>query len=552
MKKIFKENSIVPLIGNEAVALGAVEAGIGYATAYPGTPSSEVGNLLYKIKEDYGFKMEYSTNEIVALESGAGAAFAGVRTIVAMKHFGANVAMDALIPIAYTKPRAGLVIVIADDPGCHSSAQSEQDSRVFAKNLYLPILEPATPQEAKDFTKLAFEISEKFQKAVIIRLTTRVSHQSAPVKVGKFKKIKTKGKFVKDLKRFNTMPPIVFEQKRELLALKDKFSQYFEKLGLNKIAGNKGKIGIIASGASYLYALEAMKELAVSLPILKVETFYPFPEGKLKKFLKNKTKVLVLEEVIGLIEDEIKIFAKDNNIKIQIFGKNIIEPVGEMDSDRALKALAKVIGKKYKKPKIINPKLIKRTPKFCPGCPYWAIFGTLQRVVDEKKVVFTGDIGCYMMGYFPPFEMQDTLLCMGSSVSVGHGISKNTNQKVIAMIGDSTFFHAGLPGIINIVNNGSNPLIIVFENNITAMTGRQPHPGTPLSIKKHDGKAEIRIEEILKVIGIKNLAVIDPIKENDLLEKKMKEFLNKKEASAIVCRHNCAYISSLEKMEVKY
>ncbi len=553
MKKIFKEKSIVPLIGNEAVALGAIEAGISYATAFPGTPSSEVGNLLYKAKESYGFKMEYSVNEIVALETAAGVAFSGLRAIAAMKHFGANVAMDALIPIAYTKPRAGLVLVIADDPGCHSSAQSEQDSRVFAKNLYVPILEPSTPQEAKDFTKLAFEISEKFKKLVIIRLTTRVSHQSAPVRVGKFRQIKKIGKFIKDLKRFNTMPPIVFEQKKELLELEPKFSEYINKAGLNKIIGkSQGKIGLITSGVSHLYALEALKNFGISLPILKIESFYPFPKKKIESFIKNKDKVLVLEEVIGLIEEETRILAQKLKIKTKIFGKDIITPVNEMNTNKVESALAKVLGKKYQEPRIKKINLIKRTPKFCPGCPYWAIFGTLQRVLNKKKIVFTGDIGCYMMGYFPPFEMQDTLLCMGASLGLAHGISKATKQKVVAMIGDSTFFHAGMPQIVNILNNSSNPLIIVFENNITAMTGRQPHPGTPLSLKKHDGKAEVKIENVLKAMGVKNLVVVDPIKENDILEKKIKEFLPKKEASVIVCRHNCAYISSLEKMEIKY
>lgn len=551
MEKIFQKNAIIPLLGNEAIVLGALESGVGFVSTYPGTPASEIGNFFYEIKDSYRIYMEYSTNEIVALEAAAGAAYSGVRALVAMKHFGVNVAMDALIPIAYTRPRAGLVIVIVDDPGCHSSAQSEQDSRVFIENLNLVTLEPADPLEARKFTKLAFKISEKFQKAVIIRTTTRVAHQTAAIKVGKIPRAKIKGKFLKDLKRFNTMPPRVLSQKRELLALKKPIENYLNKTELNPIIdGQLKNVGIIASGAGYLYCLEALENLNVSLPILKIDTFYPLPIKKIRQFLENKKKVFVVEEVIGLIEEKIKAEVGPMDKKIEILGKNLLEPVGELNPDKITEVLAQVLKSKYKKPKELKMNLIKRTPRFCQGCPYWSIFSALKNAVDSKKVIFVGDIGCYMIGYFPPFELQDILLCMAASVGVSHGITQATNQKVIAMLGDSTLFHAGLPGLLNIVNNNSNPLIIIFDNGITAMTGRQPNPGTPLKFKKHDGKAEIKIEKLLQAIGIKNI-VLDPVRQNKILEKKIKEFISKKEARAIICRRPCVYIGELEKSEIK-
>lgn len=451
MAKAFQENSITPLLGNEAVVVAALESGVGFVSHYPGSPAAEIGDVFYKIKEDYGVYVEYSTNEIVALEAAAGAAFSGVRSLVSMKHFGLNVGMDALIPLAYTKPRAGLVIVVCDDPGCHSSAQSEMDSRVFIDNLNILMLEPSDPAEVKEFTKLAFEISEKFQKPVLIRLTTRLSHQTAPVKINTIPKPETKGKFIKDQKRFNTMVSNVLSQKRELLAMKSQLEDFISKTKLNPIINGSDKsVGVISSGVSHLYLLEAMEKLKVSLPILKIDTFYPLPGGKISRFLEDKTKVLVIEEIIGLIEEKIRAEAQKKNLKTEIFGKNLIEPVGELNPDRVTTALAGFLGIQYEKPKEIEANLTKRTPRFCPGCPYWLIYEAVKNSIDKNEVIFSGDIGCYMIGYYPPYEMQDTLLCMGASVSVAHGISKATGQKVIAFIGDSTLLHAGIQGIIKI------------------------------------------------------------------------------------------------------
>lgn len=553
MENIFEENLILPLLADEAVVVGALESGCGFVSTYPGCPAAEIGDLMYKIKDDYDVYMEYSTNEIVAVEAAAGAAFAGVKALVAMKHFGINVAMDALIPIAYTKPRAGLVIIVCDDPGCHSSAQSEQDSRAFIENLNLLTLEPSDPQEAKEFTKLAFEISEKFQKPVIIRMTVRVAHQTAAVKIGKIPKSKSKGEFIKDLKRFHTAPSLVLGQKRELLTMKDELEKELAKTNLNPIIdGAEKEIGVITSGVSYLYVLGALEKLKISLPILKIDTFYPLPTGKINLFLQDKTRILVFEEIIGLIEEKIRAEAQRTNLKIEIFGKNLMEPFGELNPSRVIEALAQFLEIKYEKPEETKSDLVARTPRFCTGCPNWSIFEAIKNSVNKDEVVFSGDIGCYMMGFYPPFELQDILLCMGASLSIAHGISKTTGQKVIAMIGDSTLIHAGLPGIINIINNYSSPLIIVFNNGTTAMTGQQPHPATPLEFKTHDGKAEINIENLLKAIGVKNIAVLDPVSQNQLLKEKIKEGISKKEVSVIICKHPCVYINHLEKLEIRY
>jgi indolepyruvate ferredoxin oxidoreductase alpha subunit len=268
--------------------------------------------------------------------------------------------------------------------------------------------------------------------------------------------------------------------------------------------------------------------------------------------LKNKNKVIIFEEVIGLIEEKIRAEAQRRGLKTEIFGKNLMEPIAELNPDRVMEALTQFLNIEYKKPKQVENKLTPRTPRFCTGCPDWSIYEAIKNSVNKDEVVFVGDIGCYMMGYYPPFELQDILLCMGSSLSVAHGISKTTSQKVIAMVGDSTLLHAGLQGIINIVNNYSSPLIIVFNNGTTAMTGQQPHPATPLEFKTHDGKAEINLENLLKAIGIKNIVVLDPVSQNQLLKEKIKEELSRKEASVIICRHPCVYINHLEKMEIQY
>ncbi len=550
-----KENRKVFLLGNEAVVRGALEAGVQYVSTYPGTPASEIGNNLYQIqnsdKKIKNLHFEFSVNEKVAIEGAAGAAFSGLRSLVAMKNFGLNVASDFLLPLVYTGIKAGMVILIADDPSCWSSAQSEENTRAFAYLSHIPILEPSTPQECKDFVKLGFELSEKFDIPIMVRETTRVSHQSAPVKLDKINISRTvlgNAKFIKNHKKFVTMPPRVLEMHQELLEKIEKIRNYSEKSPLNKIEEGSTSIdlGIITSGISYLYVKEAIKELNLSLPVLKLGFFHPLPKKKIKKFIKGLKKVLIVEELDPYLEREITVLAKQANCQLEIVGKELISEVGELKPEIVIQAVAKISKINYKL-LTINYKLPgeKRHPQLCSGCPYWLIFSGIKRATKGKDVIFGGGIGCYMLAGLPPHNIQDYLYCMGASAGIAHGIAKASGptfakastgkQKVISLMGDSTFFHSGIPPIINAVFNKSNPLIIIMNNSTTAMTGHQPHPA---AAKVED---KIDIESLVRSCGVKNLKVIDPVKQNELV-KTIQEFLNKKEVSVIIARHPCKFV----------
>lgn len=541
-----KTGKKIIMLGNEAIVRGAIESGVQFVSTYPGTPASEIGDTFSQISKKQKIYFEFSINEKVALEAAAGAAFSGLRTLVAMKHFGLNVASDFLMPLMYSGVPAGLVIVVADDPGCSSSAQSEQNSRAYSYLAHIPTLEPANPQECKDFVKAAFEISERFQVPVMIRETTRVALQSGPTKLGIIQQRKRKGKFVKQPQRFITMPPRVLEMKKELLKKCEQIKQQISKdISLNKAYHNQSLrqthlgLGIVTSGISFLYTLEALKELGVAMPVLKIDLFYPLPEKNLTKFTKNLKKVLVIEELEPYLEKELRALAQTNNPRLIIWGKNCLSQVNELRPEDVTKAIAKLAGKKWQSPPPPHYHLSKRLPQLCPGCPYWLTFQAVKNVVDTKKTVFGGEIGCYMLAGGPPFCLQDYLYCMGSSISLAHGIKKISRQKIIAFVGDSSFFHAGIPGLINAVYHQSNPLIIILDNQTTAMTGCQPHPG--VDPKKTKQTPVIKIEEIVKACGVKNLKIIDPVNTKEM-EGAIREFLTKPEISVIISRRPCKFI----------
>ena len=527
------------LLGNEAIVQGALESGVEFVSVYPGTPSSEIGNVFFKIAENNGVHFEFSTNEKVALEASVGASFSGLKCLVAMKNFGMNVASDALLPFCYTGTKGPTVIIVADDPSCWSSGQSEENSRAFAYLAHIPILEPSDVQEAKDFTKLGFEISEKFNIPVIVRITTRVAHQRAPVSLGqiKSKKPKKTGKFIKNVHQFVTMPPRVLEMKDELLEKIEKIKQDAEKNAISK--GVSKKTGIITSGISYLHTMEALEEMNIDLPVLKLNFFYPLAEKKIKSFISNLDKVLIVEELEPYLEKEIKILAKDVNPKLRVFGKDLLPVTGELDSEKTMSAISKITGIKHQSPKIISSNLPKRFPRLCDGCPYHFIFSTIKKMAP-KGTIFGGDIGCYMLAGFPPHSIQDYLSCMGSSIGIAHGIKKISNQKLVALIGDSTFFHAGIPVLINTVYNKSNPLIIVMDNRVTAMTGHQPRPGACDAKLGGEDCQDIDIESIVRACGVRHVKTIDPVNIKEL-EVLISDYLNKKEVSVIISKHMCAY-----------
>jgi len=527
-----KPGKKIILLGNEAVVRGALEAGVQFVSTYPGTPASEIGNTFFKIAPKTGVTFEFSTNEKVAMEAGVGASFSGLKTLVGMKNFGLNVALEPLLPFIYTGTLGPTVIFVADDPSCHSSAQSEENTRAFASLAHIPILEPSDAQECKDFTKLAFQISEKYKIPIMVRTTTRVSHQKMPVRLGQLSRIpKPVGKFVKNTDKFVTMPPRVLEMKKELFAKLEKIRAVSEKLTKSSPV-KSGSVGIIASGISYLYVMEALKELNLSLPVLKIDFFYPLPEKKIKTFLGGLKKVLVVEELEPYLEKEVKALAKDANCNLKVFGKDLIPEVGELKPEIVTSAVAKITNTKYK---IQNTKykipIIKRRPQLCSGCPYWLVFGGVKKAVDPKEVIFGGDIGCYMLAGVPPHFVQDYLSCMGSSIGIAHGIKKSTKQKLITFIGDSTLFHSGIPALLNTVFNKSNPLIIIMNNDTTAMTGHQPHPGT----------MGIDIEKIVRACGVKNLKVVDPVNQAEFIET-VREFLKAQEVSVIIAKHPCIFV----------
>jgi indolepyruvate ferredoxin oxidoreductase alpha subunit len=541
-------------LGNEAIIRGALESGVQFVSTYPGTPASEIGNNFFalqkELKDDPKFLFEFSTNEKTAMEAAIGANFSGLKTLVAMKNFGLNVALEPLLPLAYTGTRAPMVIFVADDPGCHSSAQSEENTRPFSVLGHLPMLEPSDAQECKDFTIEAFAISEKFGLPVIVRITTRTAHQRALVALGELapdRKVNLKGEFIKDKRKYVTMMPRLHGMKKEMLAREEKLAQYFEKSKLNRVEGViKGKnqpLGIITSGIAYLHAQEAMEELGVGLPVLKLGMFHPLPEKKIRDFIKGLKKVLVLEEMEPYLEKRIQRLAKDANCKLEIRGVDWRPQVGEMKPEIAAEMIAKFTGKKYTLPKFA-PKfeLPNRPPQLCPGCPYWLVFAAVKKAVDTGKVIFGGDIGCYMIGALPPHELYDYMFCMGSSIGIAHGIKKAAaDQKVIAFIGDATFFHSGIEGLLNAVYNGSNPLIIIMNNDITAMTGHQPHPDSVGAVHP------IPIENMVLACGVKpeNMKIIDQGQSEEFIAA-VREFVDKPEVSVIIARRPCKFVEKKE------
>lgn len=591
MFDILKQKGKAILLGNEAIVRGALEAGVQFVSTYPGTPASEIGDTLSKIQNQssgespktsakskiQNLYFEYSPNEKTALEAGIGASFAGLKTLIAMKHFGLNVCSDSLLPFVYTGCQGGLVIIVGDDPGCHSSAQSEPDTRAFAKLAHIPILEPSDPREAKEFVKIAFKISEKYSLPVMIRITTRLAHQRQSMPLKKFSIKKPKAYFKKEFSRYVTLPPRVLEMKKELLEKIEKIRRISEKSKTNKVIQNlkhrtqSPRAGIITSGVSYLYVMEAQEKLKLNLPILKLGFFYPLPKKKIKNFIKGLEKVLVVEELEPYLEEKVAVLAKEANANLEILGKDILSKakrklgqslpsiVGELRPEYVTSALAEISGKRYLQ-KIYQPiKKIKHIPRFCTGsgCPYWRLFAAIDKALKQasikikpENIVFGGDIGCYMMAGLPHTKKQDYLLNMGSSVGIAHGLQKalsqSSQQKVIALIGDSTFFHAGIPALINTSYNQSNPLIIICDNRITAMTGQQPNPGMG---QTGMGKKvpEIKIEDIARACGVKWVKVIDQEKEFEKLVAVIQEFLAKDEVALIVARHTCWLYEQLKK-----
>jgi len=524
------------LLGNEAIVRGALEAGVNVATTYPGTPSSEIGNTFAKIAKQAGIYFEYSVNEKVALETAAGAAFCGARSIVSMKHYGANVALDSLLPLVYFG--SPFVLVVTDDPGCWSSVQTEQDSRWISRMGFIPTLEPADAQECKEFVVKAFEIAETYKIPVMIRMTTRVCHTRGVVTLGKIKKREGEWKFVKDYDWFLSSSSNTVRHHREVLEKIEKIrEEVSEKDEFNVIEGGSGKMGIITSGVCYSYVKEALRDLNVNLPLLKIGMSYPLPEDKIAEFLSKVDEVLIVEEIEPIIEGEVRKIMATYGIQTRIHGKDLLPRCGEMTLDDVFGVLSKLLGREEE----VSEKVSKRrTPTFCPGCPHRATFFAIKKALGEDKV-FGGDIGCYLLGTYPPYKEQDFVIAMGASVGVSHGIQRAMKQKPVIIIGDSTFFHAGMPGLLNLVFNKGDALMIVLDNRVTAMTGHQPHPGTGMTGMGEETKA-VKIEDIAKAFCADWVEVANAFNVKEV-EEKVRELYSKKGVCVLVVKGECRLLT---------
>ncbi len=542
----------IMLLGNEAIARGATEAGAAFATTYPGTPSSEISLNLFQMSQESDLYFEYSTNEKVALEVAAAAANSGLRTFCMMKHVGLNVAADPLMTLAYVGVTGGMVILTADDPSMFSS-QNEQDNRYYAKFGNLPMLEPSSVPEAKEMIKYAFELSEQLSQPVLLRTTTRINHSNAFVTFGDIKPRKTKGEFIREPSRCVTVPAVSRQLHVKVLEKMSKAQSIGETSQLNIVDGS-GKFGIVTNGVSFHYAQDAVKDLGIenNTKILRLGFSNPMPEKLIKDFLKDCEKVLVIEEGEPFMEEAVKAFAQEDGIIIPIKGKSqeLFSRLYEYDPAMVREKTALFFGVDYTPSENLEnadvPEIPMRPPNLCSGCSHRATFYEVKQAGKDMDIICPTDIGCYTLGFLPPLNMGDFVICMGSSVSTSCGFGQATDQKVVSFIGDSTFFHSGITGLVNAVFNNHNFTLVILENDITAMTGHQPHPGVDMERFGLDGFGRVNIEELVKTLGVKHVSIVKPFKVKKSIET-IKEALEYKGVSVIISQEPCAlYAKSLK------
>lgn len=541
------------LLGNEAAVRGALEAGVAVASTYPGTPSSEIGDVLGQLAEDAGIYFEFSINEKVALEIAAAASASGVRSFTFMKHVGVNVAADSLMSVAYTGVRGGMVLLSADDPSMFSS-QNEQDNRHYARMANIPLLEASNPQEIKDLMLYAYNVSEEFQLPVILRTTTRVSHMRGIVELGPLIKAKSKGYFQKDPSRFVLVPSTARRMHQILVDKMDRITVLSNNSALNTIINNGGRIGVISSGSAFNYVMDIIDQYQLPLNVLKITFSYPFPEKRVLEFLENNKTILVVEEVDPIMEKEILAIIGKNNLNIKVHGKldGTLPKIFEYNPDIILEGLGKMMGVESAASEEEKISLPHRPPTLCPGCPHRAVYYSVNKVSEKLEpgnFIYPTDIGCYTLGIESPYETADYLLSMGSSIGTSSGFSQVTDQRIISFIGDSTFFHAGLPPLINAVHNKHRFLLIILDNRTTAMTGGQPHPGLPVDGMGKEAP-EISIEDLVRAAGVKFLKTVNPLnltKSQEII----KEALQYEGVAVIISKYPCMLLKRAKK-DVKY
>lgn len=514
------------MLGNQAVARGLYEAGCRVASSYPGTPSTEITEQVSLYEEVYA---EWAPNEKVAMEVALGASIGGARSFCAMKHVGLNVAADPLFTAAYTGVNAGMVICVADDQGMHSS-QNEQDSRHYAVSAKVPMVEPADSQECIDFVKAAYEISEQFDTPVILRTCTRVAHSQSIVETGERTELPLR-LYTKDPKKYVMMPANAVGRHVFVEERMQKLAEFAETSGLNRVEMGDPKIGIVTAGICYQYVKEAFPQASV----LKLGMVHPMPVRMIREFAKQVEMLYVVEELDPVIETHCRV----NGIRVD-GGKNLFGLLGELSQRKVAQAL----GKECPEPVLFGEQVPVRPPVLCPGCPHRGLFYVLSKL----KVMVSGDIGCYTLGALPPLGALDTTICMGASISGLHGFNQarggDSAQKSVAVIGDSTFIHSGITGLIDITYNRGHSTVLVLDNSITGMTGHQQNPTTGLTLKNQPAP-QVSIEKICGAAGVKRVRVVDP-NELAALEAILKEELTAEEPSVIITRRPCALLKQVK------
>jgi len=524
------------MLGNVAIARGLLEGGVQVIAGYPGTPSSEIIDTL-ACREDRDYYIEWSVNEKVAMEVAVGAAWAGVRSVVTMKHVGLNVAADPFMTLAYAGTRGGLIAIVADDPSCHSS-QNEQDTRRYAQFALVPCFDPSTPQEAKDMLPYAFEFSEKFEIPVIFRPTTRISHGKSDIELGDIPVEKPAPNFEKLLDRWVMLPKNARLRHTHLLSIQQPIEDALAESPWNSLELKSGaNFGVIGAGIASVYAKEALVELGIEASFLKIGS-YPVPKKLILELLKTVDAVLVFEELEPIVEEQVKMIAQEAGLQVSILGKanGFVSREGELDVSAFLETLKKVFGLKMElEPTGSALELAPRPPSLCAGCSHRATFYSMRKVFG-KDAIYPSDIGCYTLGI--QSGTVETTLCMGSSISIASGLyHAGEKHPICCSIGDSTFFHTGMNSLLNAVFNKADITVTILDNRITAMTGHQPNPGVGFTVTG-EPTVQVSLSELCKAMGAGFVSVVDPYKLEETQEafKAAKEF---KGTAVVIARHLC-------------
>lgn len=508
------------MLGNEAIARGAYEAGVKLSSAYPGTPSTEISEYLKNYEEVY---CEWAPNEKVACEVAIGASFSGVRSMACMKHVGLNVASDPLYTFAYTGVNGGSVIVVADDPGLASS-QNEQDTRMIARSAHIPVLEPSDSQEAKDFMKIAYEISEKYDTPVILRTTTKLAHSQSIVELGERVEVADK-EYARNVSKYVMMPASAIGRHLVVEERENRLSRDAYSLSINKIEKGDSKVGFITSGIAYQYVKEACPEASV----LKLGLVNPLSRELIEEFCGSVETVYVFEELEPVIEEQVRAWG------FKVIGKEVFTRQGEYSANLLKRVIYGSDGVSFEKKDSPN-----RPPILCPGCPHRSVYSVLNKL----KIHASGDIGCYTLGAVPPLGVVDTCVCMGASISALHGMEKGKGKDYIknwvAVIGDSTFLHTGVNSLINLVYNKSTATVMILDNRTTGMTGHQDHAATGKTLKGEETYA-IDLAELCRTIGVKNVIEVNAF-DTALLEKTVKGSVASDELTVIITKAPCVLL----------